>query len=114
VKSSRAALPKNWGWSRARPSRKCNEQPLRDAIQLKMADVSEKVSLTVIQPNGEAQIFDIEKDTFEPLGLRSDAELFDGVTRCQNKCPFCFVDQLPPRFRSGEMGKKPAPHALCA
>jgi putative radical SAM enzyme (TIGR03279 family) len=82
-----------------------NEQPLRDAIQLKMADVSEKVSLTVIQPNGEAQIFDIEKDTFEPLGLRSNAELFDGVTRCQNKCPFCFVDQLPPRFRSGEMGK---------
>jgi NifB/MoaA-like Fe-S oxidoreductase len=46
-----------------------------------------------------------KKIPFEPLGLRSDAELFDGVTRCQNKCPFCFVDQLPPRFRSGEMGK---------
>ncbi len=71
-------------------------KPVRDAIQLKFADVSERVSLTVIQ-NGETQIFDIEKDTFEPLGLGVDAELFDGVTRCQNKCPFCFVDQLPPR-----------------
>jgi putative radical SAM enzyme (TIGR03279 family) len=80
-----------------------NEEPLRDAIQLKMADASEAISLTVVQ-NGAPQIFDIEKDAFEPLGIHVDAELFDGVTRCQNKCPFCFVDQLPPRFKNG-MGK---------
>jgi len=77
-----------------------DDKPVRDAIQLKMADVSERISLTVIQPNGTPQIFDIEKDAFEPLGFSSDAELFDGVTRCQNKCPFCFVDQLPPRIKN--------------
>ncbi len=33
------------------------------------------------------------------MGL--DAELFDGVKRCTNKCPFCFVDQLPPRVKGG-------------
>lgn len=76
-----------------------NDVPLRDAIQLKMADASESVSLRVIQPNGQTEIFDIEKDAFEPLGIGVDAELFDGVTRCKNKCPFCFVDQLPPRVR---------------
>jgi putative radical SAM enzyme (TIGR03279 family) len=76
-----------------------DDRPLRDAIQLKMADVAEKVTLTIIQPDGQPQIFDIEKDAFEPLGIGVDAELFDGVRRCVNKCPFCFVDQLPPRPR---------------
>lgn len=78
-----------------------NDKPVRDAIQLKMADASERVVLTVLR-NGETQIFDIEKDTFEPIGISSDAELFDGVTRCQNKCPFCFVDQLPPRIKNAK------------
>jgi putative radical SAM enzyme (TIGR03279 family) len=73
-----------------------NGRPARDAIQLKIADASETLTLTVLQPDGPHQ-FDIEKDTFEPLGLHIDAELFDGVTRCTNKCPFCFVDQLPQR-----------------
>ncbi len=78
-----------------------NDKPVRDAIQLKMADASERVTLTVLQ-NGQAQIFDIEKDTFEPIGMSANAELFDGVTRCQNKCPFCFVDQLPPRIKNAK------------
>ena len=73
-----------------------NGQPARDAIQLKIADASDILTLTVLQADGPHQ-FDIEKDTFEPLGLHVDAELFDGVTRCTNKCPFCFVDQLPKR-----------------
>ena len=73
-----------------------NGRPARDAIQLKIADASETLTLTVLQSDGPHQ-FDIEKDTFEPLGLHIDAELFDGVTRCTNKCPFCFVDQLPKR-----------------
>jgi putative radical SAM enzyme (TIGR03279 family) len=79
-----------------------NESPVRDAIQLKMADVSERISLTVIQPDGTPRIYDIEKDAFEPLGMGTDAELFDGVTRCKNKCPFCFVDQLPPRLKEAK------------
>lgn len=73
-----------------------NGRPARDAIQLKMADASDALTLTILQPDGPHQ-FDIEKDTFEPLGLHVDAELFDGVQRCTNKCPFCFVDQLPKR-----------------
>lgn len=79
-----------------------DDKPVRDVIQLKMADVSERITLTVIQPNGNTQIFDIEKDPFEPLGMGSNAELFDGVTRCKNKCPFCFVDQLPPRLKDAK------------
>jgi len=76
-----------------------NAQPVRDSIQLKMADSAEKLTLTVLQPSGEATQFDIEKDAFEPLGIGVNADLFDGVTRCTNKCPCCFVDQQPPRVK---------------
>jgi putative radical SAM enzyme (TIGR03279 family) len=77
-----------------------NDQKARDAIQLKLADASEKLTLTVADSNGEVSRYEIEKETFEPLGIHLDAELFDGVTRCTNKCPFCFVDALPPRVKT--------------
>ncbi len=70
----------------------------RDVLQLKKADLNEKISLTIA--SGEVITkYDIEKDIAESLGLGFDAELFDGVKRCVNKCPFCFVDQLPPRIK---------------
>ncbi len=77
-----------------------NEEPARDAIQWKMADSTEQLSITIISKNEEVQLFEIEKDAFEPVGIGIDSELFDGVKRCTNKCPFCFVDQLPPRVKN--------------
>jgi putative radical SAM enzyme (TIGR03279 family) len=87
-----------------------NDAVARDAIQLKLADASEKLSLTIADAQGEISRYEIEKETFEPLGINLDAELFDGVTRCVNKCPFCFVDQLPPRAKSTPL--LPAPKNL--
>lgn len=31
----------------------------------------------------------------EPLGIQFETPVFDGVMRCNNRCVFCFVDQLP-------------------
>lgn len=73
-------------------------QRARDVLQLKKADLGEKVTLTVASGD-QITKYDIEKDVAESLGLGFDAELFDGVKRCTNKCPFCFVDQLPPRVK---------------
>jgi putative radical SAM enzyme (TIGR03279 family) len=78
-----------------------NGQRARDILQLKQADLEETLALTVLQSNGELTRFDIEKDVSENIGIGVDSELFDGVTRCTNKCPFCFVDQLPPRVKGG-------------
>ena len=76
-------------------------QRVRDIIQLKKADLNEIINLTVLTGDEIAQ-FDIEKDVVESIGIGVDSELFDGVTRCTNKCPFCFVDQLPPRVKGGD------------
>lgn len=80
-----------------------NGEKARDAIQLKLADAAENLTLTVADTRGHVARYEIEKDSFEPLGINLDAELFDGVTRCVNKCPFCFVDQLPPRLKSTQL-----------
>jgi putative radical SAM enzyme (TIGR03279 family) len=80
-----------------------NDEKARDAIQLKMADASESVVLTIIDNEDQAHRYEIEKDAFEPLGIFINAELFDGVTRCTNKCPFCFVDALPPRIKANQL-----------
>jgi len=76
-----------------------NGDKARDILQLKRADLGEQVALTVLQSNGELTQFQVEKDVAENIGIGVDSELFDGVTRCTNKCPFCFVDQLPPRIK---------------
>ena len=76
-----------------------NDAAATDAIQLKLADASENVVITIIDTFGETHRYEIEKDAFEPLGIYINAELYNGVTRCTNKCPFCFVDALPPRIR---------------
>lgn len=86
-----------------------NDERARDAIQLKLADAAESFTLTIAAPDGQEHRYEIEKDAFEPIGLYIDAELYDGVTRCTNKCPFCFVDALPPRAKTIDLGTVGAP-----
>jgi putative radical SAM enzyme (TIGR03279 family) len=42
---------------------------------------------------------EIEKDYDEDLGLEFETALFDGLIQCNNRCPFCFIDQQPPGKR---------------
>ncbi len=37
--------------------------------------------------------------SWEDPGLEFDEVIFDGVTRCANKCEFCYVHQMPRGFR---------------
>lgn len=46
---------------------------------------------------GKNHLIEIEKDYDEDLGLEFETALFDGLIQCNNKCPFCFIDQQPPR-----------------
>ncbi|NEP54472.1 MAG: TIGR03279 family radical SAM protein, partial [Moorea sp. SIO3C2] len=42
---------------------------------------------------------EIEKDYDDDLGLEFETALFDGLIQCNNRCPFCFIDQQPPGKR---------------
>ena len=55
--------------------------------------------MEVIDKWGKNHSLEIEKDYDEDLGLEFETALFDGLIQCNNKCPFCFIDQQPPGKR---------------
>ena len=52
-----------------------------------------------IKRNDEIIEFEIEKDCYEDIGLEFETPLMDKKHRCENKCIFCFIDQLPKGLR---------------
>lgn len=76
-----------------------NGQPLRDLIDYQFLCADEYLELEVLDRRGIRHIVEIEKDYDENLGLEFENALFDGLIQCNNRCPFCFIDQQPPGKR---------------
>ncbi len=74
-------------------------QHLRDVIDYRFAIADERVEVLVRSVSGEETIYEIEKDPNEDLGVDFDEPLFDRLRTCNNKCPFCFLTQMPKGFR---------------
>lgn len=75
-----------------------NGRRLRDAIDVRYYASDERLVLGV-RRGGETLSVEIERRYGEPLGLAFSTPTFDGVHRCNNRCSFCFVAQLPPGLR---------------
>ncbi|MBE9222906.1 TIGR03279 family radical SAM protein [Cyanobacterium stanieri LEGE 03274] len=67
----------------------------RDLIDYQFLCSDEYLELEVIDKYGKNHLVEIEKDYDENLGLEFEDALFDGLIQCNNKCPFCFIDQQP-------------------
>ncbi|WP_017295805.1 TIGR03279 family radical SAM protein [Geminocystis herdmanii] len=67
----------------------------RDLIDYQFFCADEYLELEVIDKRGKSHFLEIEKDYDEDLGLEFETALFDGLIQCNNKCPFCFIDQQP-------------------
>jgi putative radical SAM enzyme (TIGR03279 family) len=78
---------------------KINGQKPRDLIDYQFLCSDEMLDLEVLDGKGKAHQIEIEKDYDEDLGLEFESALFDGLIQCNNKCPFCFIDQQPPGKR---------------
>lgn len=76
-----------------------NGQRPRDLIDYQFLCADEVLSLTVLDGAGNTHEIEIEKDYDEDLGLEFDTALFDALIQCNNRCPFCFIDQQPPGKR---------------
>jgi putative radical SAM enzyme (TIGR03279 family) len=74
-------------------------QPVGDLFDYQMRQASGQLLLSVRQAGGERVEFDIEKDEDEDLGIVFEKPLLDDVRVCQNRCVFCFIDQLPDGLR---------------
>jgi putative radical SAM enzyme (TIGR03279 family) len=71
----------------------------RDLIDLQMLCSAEDLVLEVEDPDGSRHVLELEKDADDGLGLAFTEALFDGLRQCNNRCPFCFIDQQPPGRR---------------
>jgi NifB/MoaA-like Fe-S oxidoreductase len=76
-----------------------NGQKPRDLIDYQVLCADEFLELEVLDSKGKTHKLEIEKDYDEDLGLEFATALFDGLIQCNNRCPFCFIDQQPPGKR---------------
>jgi len=76
-----------------------NGQLPRDLIDYQFLCADEVLELEVLDQAGDTHQVEIEKDYDADLGLEFETALFDDLIQCNNRCPFCFIDQQPPGRR---------------
>ncbi len=76
-----------------------NDQTVEDIIDVQFYGADESLEL-LIRRDGEYLLFEAEREYNQTLGLQFSHPTFDiDVRRCKNLCEFCFVLQMPPKFR---------------
>jgi NifB/MoaA-like Fe-S oxidoreductase len=75
-----------------------NDRQLRDVIDYRFLIADERVEL-LVRRGDEDTVYEIEKDPDDDLGIDFTEPLFDRVRTCNNKCPFCFLTQMPRGLR---------------
>ncbi len=78
---------------------KINEQDIIDILDYKFLISDEYVELEVLNLENELEIYEIEKDEDDELGIEFESELIDEAKNCHNNCIFCFMNQLPKDVR---------------
>lgn len=75
-----------------------NGHEIRDVIDYRFYLADHLIKIKVLRDGAELE-FEINKDVYEDIGLDFETPLMDQKQRCQNKCIFCFIDQLPKGLR---------------
>lgn len=76
-----------------------NHKKLRDVFDYQFMMNRKKVKLKVKKRDGSLEKITIHKEPYEDIGLSFDDDLMNSEKSCNNKCIFCFIDQLPPGMR---------------
>ena len=77
-----------------------NGKKPRDLIDYQILISEEILDISVLDKNHKIHNISIEKDQDANLGINFKNALFDSIKQCNNRCPFCFIDQQP----SGKRG----------
>lgn len=76
-----------------------NGTKVKDIFDYRFLMADDFVLLRLRDSSGEEYELEIEKDTYEDIGIEFDNPLMDSDRSCANKCIFCFVDQMPEGMR---------------
>ena len=72
-----------------------NGKKPRDLIDYQILISEEFLNISVLDKNHKIHNISIEKDQDVNLGINFKDALFDSIKQCNNRCPFCFIDQQP-------------------
>ena len=72
---------------------------VNDILDYRFWTQTEEMEMQIMKANGSIWSVEIEKEYDDDLGLAFDDILFDRMKSCQNRCIFCFIDQLPGKMR---------------
>ena len=75
-----------------------NGHEISDVIDYRFYLTEEELFLTLSR-DGEEYTCHIVKSMYDDIGLDFETPLMDKKHRCENKCIFCFIDQLPGGLR---------------
>lgn len=76
-----------------------NGNQLEDIFDYQYQVEEEQLTVLVKKADGTEQIYEIEKQEDEDLGIIFENGLMDEYRSCHNKCIFCFIDQMPKGMR---------------
>ena len=75
-----------------------NGKEINDVLDYRFYLANRDITLLVLR-EGEERSFKISKKEYDDIGLDFETPLMDKKHSCENKCVFCFIDQLPKGMR---------------
>jgi len=75
-----------------------NGNEINDVLDYRFYLADVKIAIKIRNDLDESEYI-IEKELYEDIGLEFETPLMDQKHRCENKCIFCFIDQLPKGLR---------------
>lgn len=78
---------------------KINNNEIEDVFDYQYFVEDEYIEVLIRKPDGEEWLLEIDKDADEDLGIVFENGLMGEYRSCQNKCMFCFIDQMPKGMR---------------
>ncbi len=75
-----------------------NGHEINDVLDYRFYLADSHIDLCILRGE-EKLVYSIDKDVYDDIGLEFETPLMDKKHRCENKCIFCFIDQLPKGLR---------------
>ena len=75
-----------------------NDREINDVLDYRFHLANRNIDVCILR-NGEEMHFNIVKAEYDDIGLDFETPLMDKKHSCENKCIFCFIDQLPKGLR---------------
>ena len=76
-----------------------NGHDISDVLDYGFYGAAEDIKMTIQNAQGQIKEYAFKKEEYNDIGIESDSFLMDDQHHCQNRCIFCFIDQLPKGLR---------------